>query len=98
MQPTQQAHRVVPHESTDISSEVASAGRRAEVLLGVEPICVDHEVAVRQKAEMYMEGDTVGLFSTCNKFYWRYVSTYISGDLDLFFPLKNSGSARFSIE
>lgn len=85
MQPTQLDSKhphcqVIPHESTDISSEVASAGRRAEVLLRVEPICVDHEVAVRQIAAMYKEDDAVGLFSTCNKLlvisvyshFWRF--------------------------
>lgn len=43
---------LIPHDSTDVSSEVASAGRGAEVLLGVEPVCVNHEVAVRQVAAM----------------------------------------------
>lgn len=60
--------QVIPHESTDISSEVASAGRRAQVLLGVEPICVDHEVTVCQIAAMYKEYDAVcELFSNIMK-------------------------------
>lgn len=37
-----------PHDSTHISSQVPPAGSAGQVLLGVEAIGVDHEVAVSQ--------------------------------------------------
>lgn len=39
-----------PQDRTHVSSQVASAGGGAEVLLGVESVRVDHEVTVGQVA------------------------------------------------
>lgn len=38
----------LPHNRTHVSGKVASAGGGGEVLLGVQPIRIDHEVTIRQ--------------------------------------------------
>lgn len=43
-------NRTKPHEGADVSGEIASAGRRAEIFLRVQPVRVHHEVTVRQVA------------------------------------------------
>lgn len=46
-------NRTKPHEGADVSGEIASAGRRAEIFLRVQPVRVHHEVTVRQVAAGY---------------------------------------------
>lgn len=43
-------NRTKPHEGADVSGEIASAGRRAEIFLRVQPVRVHHEATVRQVA------------------------------------------------
>ena len=62
----------IPHDSTDVSSEVASTGRWTEIFLGVEPVRVDHEVAVRQVTASYREDQAVGE---------AFSIVYVSGDI-----------------
>lgn len=40
-----------PHDGTDISGQVPAAGSGGEVLLRVQPVSVDHEIAVGQISE-----------------------------------------------
>lgn len=40
-----------PHDGTDISGQVPAAGSGGEVLLRVQAVSVDHEVAVGQISE-----------------------------------------------
>ena len=85
-----------PHDGADVAGQVAAAGGGGEVLLRVQAVRVDHEVAVCQVAGAQRrpsgrlrggEGRRKG----------RGAEPHISGVLDLFLPLKNSGRARRSM-
>ena len=39
---------VYTHDAANITSQVSPAGCAGQVLCGVQPVCVDHKVAVRQ--------------------------------------------------
>ena len=39
-----------PHDGTDITSQVPTAGSGGEILLGVQPVSVNHEVSISQVA------------------------------------------------
>lgn len=39
-----------PHDGTDITRQVPTAGSRGEILLGVQPVSVNHEVSIGQVA------------------------------------------------
>ena len=39
-----------PHDGTDITRQVPAAGGGREILLGVQPVSVDHEVSIGQVA------------------------------------------------
>ncbi len=40
-----------PHDRTHISSEVSPAGGGGQVLLRIQPVCVNHEVTISQIAK-----------------------------------------------
>lgn len=42
--------RDAPHDGTDITRQVPAAGGGGEVLLGVQPVSVNHEVSISQVA------------------------------------------------
>lgn len=63
-----------PHDGTDVPGQVPATGSGGEVLLRVQPVCVDHEVAVGQVA-VDEERDSTGrsaasyenyMYETCN--------------------------------
>lgn len=40
-----------PHDGTDITRQVPAAGSGGEILLGVQPVSVNHEISISQVAE-----------------------------------------------
>lgn len=87
-----------PHDGAHVPGQVPAAGGGGEVLLRVEPVGVDHEVPVGQvSAGRSRRTEVRWTATTPTKAAVACAITYISGVLDLFLPLKNSGKALLSI-
>lgn len=48
--PTSSQLQNPPHDGTDIARQVPPAGSGSEILLGVQPVSVDHEISIGQVA------------------------------------------------
>lgn len=86
-----------PHDCTNVSGQVPAAGCGRQVLLRVQAVRVYHKVPVRQVTGRKRDTSCLQRLRKRGCCVMYDSNTHISGVLDLFFPLKNSGRALRSM-